>query len=150
MSTAIGRREQAQLLQAITGATDAEACPDLFADSDSGDADADPLTVSELSGGKRLVAARCWLAAYNYGVGYWVINARAPYEPTEVTLDGTGYELGQIVTAQKGRGVGDCWYAEAWAWNGHAFVAVGEHTTGLCRGLGGGAWTLPTLVTELR
>lgn len=147
---ALPRHEQAELVQAIRAVTDEGECDGLFADRDAAAEGSDPLTVWELSGGKRLVTTRCWLAAYNSGGGYWVVNADAPYEPTEVTLDGTDYAQGEISATHKGRGVGDCWAERGWAWDGHAFVPTGASWTGLCRGFAGGAWWLPTRVTELR
>ncbi len=53
------------------------------------------------------------------------------------------------MSAQKARGIGDCWGSEQWAWEGSGFEHIAASYTGLCKGFAGGAWELPTLVTEL-
>lgn len=106
-----------------------------------------------LGGGRVLVTALCWNAAYNEGSGYWVAKDKPPYDAKLVTAAGSGFapETGEIISAQKGRGLGDCWSNESWVWNGREFVHAGELTTGQCRFIApGGAWQLPTLVSEVR
>lgn len=108
------------------------------------------LTATRLSERKILVSTRCWLAAYNMGVGYWVINDAPPYDPGLVTMSGSDYGAGRIFAAHKGRGIGDCWSGDEWVWDGERFIHTRSHTTGKCRLVdGGGAWILPTLVTEV-
>jgi hypothetical protein len=106
------------------------------------------LTVSRLTGGKLLVSADCWTAAYNLGSGYWVIDGHAPFHPVLVTNQATSDEKGIIYATQKGRGIGDCLGFDTWYWNGGAFVHGVSGTTGQCKGFGGGAWDLPTLVNR--
>lgn len=110
-----------------------------------------PLRVVRLSESKLLVNAQCWMAAYNFGEGYWVINTKAPFNPVLVTTSGNDYTGGVISASHKGRGLGDCWSYEDWAWDGRQFQATTKRTTGMCRMVAlGGPWELPTLVTDVR
>ncbi len=109
-----------------------------------------PLQVERLDAHRLLVAAPCWMGAYNSGDAYWVVNDRPPFAPRLVTYDGTGHDAGQIIASQKGRGIGDCWGYSSWHWNGEGFVPTSSYQTGLCRGEPGGFWELPRLVTDLR
>jgi hypothetical protein len=109
------------------------------------------LSLTRLSNSKLLAAVHCWSAAYNEGTGYWVINDTRPYAPVLVTTFGSDFADGTISAAQKGRGLGDCWGTEAWTWDGVRFVHTGSSSTGMCRLVApGGAWTLPTIVTDVR
>lgn len=102
-----------------------------------------------------IASQSCYMGAYNYANGYWLINAKAPFEPKYLTSatdlyineDGTL----RIGTSQKGRGLGDCWSRNESIWNGTEFIQILNSTTGLCRGfLGGGAWELPILVKNVK
>jgi len=104
--------------------------------------------VQRVASDKLLVSTSCWLAAYNAGSGYWVVDATPPYAATLVTTDATGYADGEITSDQKGRGHGDCWSHAAWRWDGHAFVSTLRASSGQCKGFMGGAWSQPTWVTE--
>lgn len=109
------------------------------------------LAVVRLSNTKLLASTTCWTAAYNQGIAYWLVNASAPYRPELVTGDGSDYDKGTITAAQKGRGIGDCWSFDEWTWDGRGFVHSSEGTTGMCKQIaGGGAWSLPVLVTTVR
>lgn len=108
------------------------------------------LEFTRLTSSKLLVSTTCWMAAYNMGDGYWVINDAPPYQPVPVTDSGSGFEDGTIVAGHKGRGLGDCWYMNSWTWDGERFVHVEAASTGLCKGFAGGAWQLPELVMEVR
>lgn len=101
---------------------------------------------------KWLVSAPCWQAAYNTGDGYWVIDAAAPAaRPVLVTTSGVDFSDGVVSSGQKGRGVGDCWSLDDWTWDGSRFVHTSSATTGLCRLMSaGGAWELPTRVSDVR
>lgn len=91
----------------------------------------------------------CWQGAYNEGSGYWLINHEKPSQPKLITTSGTEYSDGEIWAAHKGRGIGDCWNRSIWTWNGQTFAKSEEASTGLCRGFAGGAWELPTYVSEI-
>lgn len=142
----------AELRAAISAAVGPDDCH-LLAPGDSPDPDAapEPLTITRLGADTLLVSVACWRAAYNEGRGYWVVKDRAPYSPVLVTTVGNEDD-GQIISgSHKGRGLGDCWSMNSWGWNGRAFVPTAVSTTGLCRLVAaGGAWTMPTLVTEVK
>jgi len=114
---------------------------------------ASEVAVWRLEGGRVLVTALCWRAAYNEGSGFWVASDKPPYDAKLVTSTANEFapETGEISGAMKGRGPGDCMSSESWVWNGREFVHARQATTGQCRGLApGGAWDLPTLVSEVR
>jgi hypothetical protein len=111
----------------------------------------DTLDVHRLTKDKLLVSHACWMAAYNSGDGYWVVDAQPPYSAELVTTSATDYDDGVISSMQKGRGIGDCIGTASWTWDGKSFVQTSAATTGMCRQItAGGAWDLPTLVTRVR
>lgn len=100
---------------------------------------------------RMLVSAPCWRGAYNTGHGFWVVNRTSPFSPTPVTEFGTEYMAGIIGASHRGRGIGDCWANDAWAWDGRRFVHVLSASTGMCREISSsGAWTMPALVRDVR
>lgn len=109
-----------------------------------------PLEVMRLDAERLLVSTRCWTAAYNEGIGYWVVREDPPHAAELVTRSASGHDGGEIQAMQKGRGLGDClWYA-AWMWDGDRFVQTDDTSTGLCRlVVHGGAWVLPRLVRHV-
>ena len=118
-------------------------CPNL--------ADKSPWRVSRLNSKQLLVQHDCWMGAYNTGMGAWVLNDTKPYQPTLVTTSATDYSNGKLTSVQKGRGIGDCLSKTDWVWTGKAFEKSHESTTGMCRLIEvGGAWQLPTYVTEVK
>jgi Protein of unknown function (DUF1176) len=137
-SGALHRALQHNLREALKGKEDTEGCDEFNSKSE--------LSVSRLTGGKLLVSAECWMAAYNDGSGYWVIEDHAPFRPVFVTTQATSDQNGIITSTQKGRGVADCLGFEVWYWTGSRFVHGESGTTGQCKGIGGGAWIMPTLV----
>lgn len=113
--------------------------------------DTGTLDVRHLTHDKLLVSHPCWTAAYNTGDGYWVVDAKPPYSAVLVTTSATDYADGVISSAQKGRGIGDCFGSATWTWDGRSFAQTSAATTGMCRQIAaGGAWNLPTLVTHVR
>lgn len=109
------------------------------------------LSITRLTDTKLLVSTQCWNAAYNSGDGYWVVNQAPPFQPVLITTSGSHFSDGSIVASHKGRGLGDCWSSQAWTWNGKEFVHTESSTTGMCKLVApGGAWSLPTLVTDVR
>lgn len=132
--------------KALRAASDEDSCGDLH---ETGE-EAEALDMVRLTKNKLLVSTRCWLAAYNAGSGYWIINDTAPYRPELVTADATDFDDGTLGSTQKARGIGDCWGSEEWTWDGTGFVQTSASSTGMCKGFAGGAWELPTLVTEIR
>jgi hypothetical protein len=109
------------------------------------------LTAIRLSETKMLISTRCWMGAYNFGIGFWVVNSKPPYQPVLVTTSGSELSDSNILASHKGRGLGDCWHSEDWTWDGKRFVHTEESSTGICKLLApGGAWSLPTIVTKVR
>ena len=107
--------------------------------------------VSRLNNKQLLAQHDCWTGAYNAGTGVWVLNDTKPYQPTLVTTSATDYSNGKLTSVQKGRGIGDCLSKTDWVWTGRAFEKSHESTTGMCRLIeAGGAWQLPTNVTEVK
>lgn len=111
-----------------------------------------PWKVKRLNSTQLLAQHNCWSGAYNTGDGMWVMNDRQPYNPKLVTTSATAYdEKGIISSVQKGRGIGDCLAITEWVWTGKGFAKSKEGTTGLCRLIAeGGAWWLPTLVSQVK
>ena len=106
--------------------------------------------VNRLNSSQLLAQHDCWISAYNAGTGVWVINDRKPYNPKLVTTNATSYDKGRLSSVQKGRGIGDCSDTVDWLWTGKSFEKSHESTTGLCRMVeAGGAWKLPTYVTDI-
>ncbi len=130
---------------ALRKVADQEECMDVHSDESQ-----DGLQIVRLTKTKLLVSTRCWLAAYNAGSGYWVIDDKPPYRPQLVTTSGTDYDAGTIFEAHKGRGLGDCWGKDEWIWDGTRFVHTSSSSSGQCKGFLGGAWDLPTLVTDVK
>ncbi|NVK31442.1 MAG: DUF1176 domain-containing protein, partial [Gammaproteobacteria bacterium] len=147
----IRRFEQSsdQIVKAIQAqAEDSRYCP-LLDEEDAQGSDR-PLALHRLSDTKLLASIGCWYAAYNFGDGYWVVNDQPPYAPVLVTDSGTDHQGGVIISAQKGRGLGDCWSMEDWTWDGNQFVHTQSLSTGMCKLMAaGGTWVLPTLVSEV-
>lgn len=112
--------------------------------------DASSWRIFRLNNKQLLAKHDCWISAYNSGTGVWVINDRKPYNPKLVTTIATDFDKGKLTSVQKGRGIGDCVTKIDWVWTGNAFEKSHESTTGLCRMIeAGGAWQLPTYVTEV-
>lgn len=106
-------------------------------------------TFTRVDGAHTLASHLCWSGAYNMGYGYWLIDNAKPSKPQLITTSGSEYAKGEIWSTQKGRGLGDCWAQKQWVWNGRSFVISKEATTGMCRGFAGGAWQLPTYVSNV-
>jgi hypothetical protein len=118
---------------------------------DSTSETAGELEVRRFTKDKLLAWHACWIAAYNTGDGYWVVDAKPPYSAVLVTTSATDYDDGVITSYQKGRGIADCVATATWTWDGRAFSQTSDKTTGMCRQImPGGAWDLPTLVTHVR
>ncbi|WP_298232465.1 DUF1176 domain-containing protein [uncultured Azohydromonas sp.] len=145
----LARKPPAELLDALRDSLDGEQQAECNLLIETRDAEV-ALAVHRLTRSKLLVSSPCWLAAYNSGDGMWVVNDKPPYQPVLVTTAGTDFSAGVIGSVQKGRGIGDCWGHEEWAWDGRRFVQTLRSSSGLCKGFPGGAWDLPTRVMELR
>jgi hypothetical protein len=143
----IGREAERRLLAVLRKTVGGDECADLAAIVTGENA----FVFAPLARDKMLVGARCWRGAYNEGYGYWVVNSSAPFSAQPVTLLGSDYENGVIRAVHRGRGIGDCYASDTWVWDGKRFVHSESLTTGMCRGItAGGAWVLPTLVSEVK
>ncbi len=146
-------RHETALRAAMRAADTEQECTELQDPERASSWRADALEVQRLDADHLLVSTPCWLAAYNSGNGLWVVEDIPPFRATLVTASATRLDrsLGRIdiSATHKGRGLGDCWGREAWTWDGTRFVHTYAGTTGLCRGFPGGAWELPSLVTEV-
>jgi hypothetical protein len=112
---------------------------------------ADDLQAARLDDHHVLVSMLCWRGAYNEGYGFWVVDDKVPFQPVQVTAEGSDYKDGRIEASQRGRGPADCGSTDAWVWNGSRFVHAASFTWGLCKSIAaGGAWALPTLVSDVR
>ena len=96
-----------------------------------------------------LASHLCWQGAYNESSGYWLINHDKPSKPKLITTAGNDYSDGEIWAVHKDRGLGDCWNRAIWVWDGKTFINSEDSSTGMCRGFAGGAWDLPTYVSEV-
>lgn len=95
-----------------------------------------------------LISVPCGMGAYNFSSLLWIANDRPPYQPRAVEANGDfDPDTGNVHSAMKGRGIGDCWSMEDWQWDGRDFVRAGSADSGMCRGFPGGAWLLPAYVT---
>ncbi len=130
--------------------SDADTCDILTSDASWVDKKDKAWRFSAIDAKHTLASHLCWRGAYNEGIGYWLIDNANPSNPKLITTSGSDYDTGNLFSAQKGRGLGDCWYTQAWVWDGKGFAKTSEMTTGLCRGVqAGGAWKLPTYVSEV-
>ena len=115
------------------------------------------ITLYPLTKGKVLAEAICSSSAYNYTNYYAVLDEKLSkveqilenqYNYADYDKDTHVLKVGGEF---KARGLGDCWHGQEAVWNGKTFIRTEEHTTGSCKGFGGGAWgSLPTFVSELK
>lgn len=121
----------------------------------SANAEDNELSLYKLSSNKLLATKVCWMAAYNTGSAYWVINNKAPFAPKLITTESNAYsienKIGTISGQHKGRGIGDCISYEKFVWNGKKFQQTNKGSTGACRLMAaGGAWNLPSFVSTIK
>ena len=135
------------LLEALRTTVKDQNCDDL---TSGGETEPD-LAAERLDASHMLVSTRCWMAAYNSGSGYWVVNQAPPFNPVLVSTDISDASQGELSESHKGRGLGDCWSTRAFTWDGRQFRLSAASTTGMCRLMAaGGAWALPTVVSKVR
>lgn len=139
-------RDTSTLRVALLASMGEVDCPVLQGGTHEGEVT--PLHFTRLDAGHVLVNATCWSGAYNTADAYWVVADKAPLAPVLVTDRSSGYHAGEIFASHKDRGLGDCWSTARWVWNGRRFALAYEGATGLCRGVPGGTWELPTHVSQ--
>ena len=101
---------------------------------------------------KLLWEVPCYRGAYNAGSRLFIAGPDgddahplglpvARGEPTPFIVNGDfDPESGLLTSFDKGRGVGDCGVARAWAWTGRGFVLTGEAAMEECWGLPSDEW----------
>lgn len=101
-----------------------------------------------LGGGRTLVLIPCGSGAYNFSsVPYVLVDGKATVARFDVVPSWTGLEgiatlvnasfdpkTGELVSAAKGRGLGDCGDMETYVWDGEMFRLIEARTMGACRG----------------
>ncbi|KAA8994830.1 DUF1176 domain-containing protein [Stenotrophomonas cyclobalanopsidis] len=112
----------------------------------------DEIEIQRLDAGHVLASTRCFMGAYNFSSGYWVVQDKAPYQAKFVTSDAEDFDRDDATLRGRfrGRGIGDCFSGHDWTWDGARFVKSSEFTTGQCRGVAGGHWQLPTVVSAVK
>ncbi len=105
-------------------------------------------SVTPLTGDRKLVTGNCFTGAYNMGDGAWVMDNSLShvYQYVNYILNQEGNKL---LFMMKGRGVGDCWTGAEWLWTGKEFTQTYRYDAGQCKGFGGGAWLIPSYVSEV-
>lgn len=117
------------------------------------DEGAQPQAINLYTLGKHTILATtlCWRGAYNEGYGAWVLDQSLTGKATFITESASSFGHGQISSAQKGRGIGDCWARAEWIWNGQAFVQTVNRWSGMCKGLAaGGVWDVDLIETVVQ
>ena len=116
------------------------------------DGEQDEIEIQRLDASHVLASTSCFMGAYNFSSGYWVVQDKAPYQARFVTSDAEDFDRDDAMLRGRfrGRGIGDCFSGHDWAWDGARFVKSSEFTTGQCRGVAGGHWQLPTVVSTVR
>lgn len=110
-------------------------------------------TLYPLGGGRVLSETRCWTAAYNSANHYAILSEDLNTLVARVDAEAYGFSHqphpNTLEGGMKGRGAGDCFWLENQVYNGETFVKSHVATTGLCRGFPGGAWEMPSVVSEV-
>lgn len=141
--------QRSALWKALQRVTSADDCAALHGGGAGGQAA--ELDVQRLSGTRLIASMVCQTGAYNQSSTFWLVNAAPPYAPVVAVDHASDYADGEISSSQKGRGLGDCWTADTWIWDGVRFVPTLHATTGMCRLVAaGGAWHLPSYVATVR
>ena len=119
------------------------------------DLESQDITLYPLTQNKVLAEALCASGAYQSTNYYAVLDDKLS-KVEQVLADqynGVGGDRKQgyafVRGAYKGRGEGDCWSIQDAVWNGKIFIRTSEWTTGSCKGFPGGAWQLPTFVSDI-
>lgn len=116
-------------------------CEGIYGGSDG--SEPQKIELYKLTNKRVLATTLCWRGAYNEGNGAWVLDESLIGKATFVTETASDFDSGIISSAQKGRGIGDCWASEEWVWDGKSFVHTKNMWTGMCKGLAaGGVWEL--------
>jgi hypothetical protein len=141
------RKTDAALLKPLLAALGPAALADQCT---GGPPEPSEMMVHRLTDRQVLLEVPCAMGAYNSSSLLFMANDRPPYQPKPLDdVDGEfDAKTGAVRSAMKGRGIGDCWWAREWRFDGKGFVLSGEQGDGMCRGFPGGAWQLPAYVSQ--
>ena len=119
------------------------------------DLESQNIMIYPLTQNKVLAEALCFKGAYQSTNYYAVLDDKLS-KVEQVLADQyneAGYDEKQgyafVRGTYKARGIGDCWSGDDAVWNGKIFIRTSEWTTGSCKGFTGGAWQLPTFVSDI-
>ena len=107
------------------------------------------IEIYSLNQQKVVATTLCWQGAYNRGYGFWLMDKDLKSNIEMITDAGSEFTAGIIDSAQKGRGIGDCWSVAQWVWNGQRFIQSIDRTTGMCKGFMGGIWDLDLIESKV-
>ena len=120
-----------------------------------GDLESQNIMIYPLTQNKVLAEALCFKGAYQ-GTNYYAVLDDKLSKVEQVLAEQyneAGYDEKQgyafVRGTYKARGIGDCWSGDDAVWNGKIFIRTSEWTTGSCKGFTGGAWQLPTFVSDI-
>ena len=125
---------------------------DSSADQEFYSAEEKSLAVYELDARHKLVAKLCWRGPYNTTHNYGLFDNKLQNLQQRLGSDEEPMNDfdGKTISGQmKGRGLGDCWSGSEYIWTGEKYELSSALDSGLCRGFGGGAWQLPTFVSNV-
>ncbi|MDX8254810.1 DUF1176 domain-containing protein [Acinetobacter pittii] len=125
-------------------------CEGIYSGNSDG-AEPQKIELYKLTNKRVLATTLCWRGAYNEGYGAWVFDESLTGKAMFVTESASDFDSGIISSAQKGRGIGDCWASEEWVWDGKSFVHIKDMWTGMCKGLvAGGVWELDRIESVVK
>lgn len=101
-----------------------------------------------LNESKSLLTGLCFRGAYNVGDAAWIMDDKLTQVHEYLAMDVSAVADSRINSNFKGRGLGDCFALQEFVWDGEQFVQSLEASTGQCKGFGGGAWIIPTVVVQ--
>lgn len=137
--------QQRQIFALLRRQLDRNRCPALYDPAES-----EMAQVHRLNSNRILAHTACGRFAEHNSDAYAVCNPSYTAIRQLVTTDGVLYHQGEIYTSRRSQGAGDCVAMGMHTWNGRRFVPTFAASTGMCRGFSGGAWSLPTLVYQVK
>ena len=120
------------------------------------DLESQDIMIYPLTHNKVLAEALCFKGAYQ-GTNYYAVLDDKLSKVEQVLAEQyneAGYDEKQgyafVRGSYKGRAIGDCWDGQDAVWNGKIFIRTSDWMTGGCyKGFTGGAWQLPTFVSDI-
>ena len=120
------------------------------------DLESQDITIYPLTHNKVLAEALCFEGAYQ-GTNYYAVLDDKLSKVEQVLAEQyneAGYDEKQgyafVRGSYKGRALGDCWAGQDAVWNGKIFIRTSDWMTGGCyKAFTGGAWQLPTFVSDI-